>query len=36
MAIPVIFSDIDGTLIDFATYSFAETETAVFPNTSSV
>lgn len=29
MAIPVIFSDIDGTLIDFATYSFAETETAV-------
>lgn len=26
---PVIFSDIDGTLIDFETYSFAETETAV-------
>lgn len=27
--IPVIFSDIDGTLIDFETYSFAKTETAV-------
>lgn len=26
---PVVFSDIDGTLIDFETYSFAETETAV-------
>lgn len=29
MAKPIIFTDIDGTLIDFETYSYAEVETAV-------